>query len=417
MFTPLLIASLLQDPANDRLTRLEAELAALRQELAAARAEDHARADERVAALLEELERLRGAKDAGAEERLTWGGYGEVHYNDREGRGGRKIDIHRFVVYLGYRFSEDVTLHSETELEHGFVEDGNGEIAVEQLYLDFRVGSTTHVEAGRMLAPLGIVNQRHEPPSFNGVERPSVETVVLPSTWTLDGVGVSGELSPSVRYRMMLTSSLDGSGFTAINGIRGGRQEERPSLNEPAVSGRLDFFALGDEARSLRVGASGFYGGLDNGNDGNDPGVSGELWIASLDAEFSLGRLDLRGVAAWEEISDADDLSAATGESISSEILGWYAEAAWHCLPESWTNSEGSWHDAVVFARFDQIDTQRDVPSGFADDPAGDRQEWTFGVGLYPLPNLVIKADYQVRDDATSQRLDSQFNVGVGWSL
>ena len=197
MFTPLLIASLLQDPANDRLTRLEAELAALRQELAAARAEDRARADERVAALLEELERLRAAKDSGAEERLTWGGYGEVHYNDREGQGGRKIDIHRFVVYLGYRFSEDVTLHSETELEHGFVEDGNGEIAVEQLYLDFRVGAATHVEAGRMLAPLGIVNQRHEPPTFNGVERPSVERAQRPHPDS-DSGGISrGEGEPS----------------------------------------------------------------------------------------------------------------------------------------------------------------------------------------------------------------------------
>jgi len=411
-------------PAQDaRLVRLEAELAALRQELSTARAEDTARHDEQVAALTAEIEQLRsGAGSAAAADRLRLGGYGEIHYNDRDGAGGSQIDLHRFVVYLGYRLSDDIQLHSETELEHAYVEDGNGELAIEQLFLDFRVAPATHVEVGRMLAPLGIVNQRHEPPTFNGVERPSVETVVLPTTWSMDGVGLAGELSPAVRYRLMITSSLDGSEFSALNGIRGGRQKERPSMNEPAFSGRIDFFPQaggeGSDGDSfLRLGVSGFYGGLDNGNQGNDPGVNGDLWIASADAEFSLGRLDLRGVAAWEGISGASDLSGATGESISSAITGWYLEAAWHCLPDSWSGDGRGLHDAVVFARYDDIDTQRNVPSGFTRDPAGDRSEWTLGVGLYPLANLALKADYQIRDDEASKRPASQLNLGVGWSL
>jgi hypothetical protein len=423
MIATLLLTLALQDPAQDRFARIEAELAALRLELASSRTEDRARQEEQLAAMAAELEDLRRERAASRPaERLRCGGYGEIHYNDVEGSGGSQIDIHRFVVYLGYAFDENVQLHSETELEHAFVNDGDGELSVEQLYLSFRVAPTTHVEVGRMLAPLGIVNLRHEPPTFNGVERPSVETAVLPTTWSVDGIGLAGELSPSVRYRLMLTTSLDGSGFTALNGIRGGRIKERPSANQPAVSGRLDFFPLdqggdGLDGQSLRVGVSGFYGGLDNGDQGNDPGVRGDLWIAALDAEYSLGRLDLRGVAAFEGIDNAENLSNATGQSISSEIVGWYAEAAWHWLPECWKSGERGWHDAVVFVRYDQIDTQRDVPSGFAADPRGDRSEWTSGFGLFPLANLVIKADYQVRDDEASSRPKHQLNVGLGWSF
>ncbi len=421
-FTFLLL-SMCQEPQDERLVRQEAELAALRQELSLSIAAERKAREEQVAQLLLLLEESRPQEPAvGAKKRLRWGGYGEMHLNAPEGSGGAQFDIHRFVLYLGYEFSDSIQLHSEIELEHGFVEDGNGELTIEQVYTDFRLSPATHLLAGRMLAPLGIVNLRHEPTSFNGVERPSVETFVLPSTWYIDGLGINSEFTPALRYQAFLTSSLDGTGFSALNGIRGGRQEERPSANELALSGRLDFFPLdslstGPNGQSWRIGLSGFYGGLDNGDQGVDPGVDAELSILSLDTEYSIDRLDLRAVGAFEHISGASDLSTATSESISSQITGWYVEAAWHWLPEVWETGEQGWSDAIAFVRYDDVDTQRDVPSGLAADPEGDRNEWTLGVGLYPLPSLVLKADYQWRDDASDMHPDNQFNLGIGWSF
>ncbi|HTF91306.1 MAG TPA: hypothetical protein VK843_23035 [Planctomycetota bacterium] len=423
MITTSLLLFIAQDPAPDRLARLEAELSALRQEFAVSREADRARYETQIAALAADLEDARRGRDgSSAASRFQWGGYGEQHYNDLDGHGGAQIDIHRFVLYMGYSFSENVQLHSETEIEHGFVEDDNGEIAIEQLWTDFRVSPTTHIQVGRVLAPLGIVNLRHEPPSFNGVERPSVETFVLPSTWSIDALGVSGEITTSLRYQLYLSGGMDGTGFSAFEGIRGGRQEERPSAHQPAVSGRLDFFpldSLGGDAseQSLRLGLSGLYGGLDNGNQGSDPGVDADLLIAAVDAEYSIGRLDLRGVAAFEKIGGASELSTVTGESISKEIVGWYVEAAWHWMPESWKSGEHGWADAIAFARYDDIDTQRDVPSGFVADAHGDRDEWTLGIGLYPLENLVLKADYQIRNDEATGSPQNQFNLGIGWSF
>jgi hypothetical protein len=423
MILPLLLLGCAQAPQDDRIDRLEAELAALRLEMARERAAERAEREAQVAAMSAALDDAKRESDVSAAlDRFSFGGYGELHYNNPEGSGGSQADIHRWVFYLGYRFSDSIQLHSETEFEHGYVEDGNGELVVEQLYLDFAVGAATHIQAGRMLAPLGIVNQHHEPPSFNGVERPLMETLVLPSTWYLDGVGVVGEFNPALRYQAFLTGSLDGTGFSSDQGIRGGRQQERPGLNEPALSGRLDFYPLesahgGMAGQELRLGLAGFFGGLNNGNQGNDPGVNGEISILSADAQWSIGRLDLRGVGAFEWIDNADELSAATGETIASQISGWYLEAAWHWMPERWKTGPRGWSDAIAFVRYDDVDTQRQTPLGLPSDPAGDRNQWTVGVGLFPLSNLVIKADYQINDDDSSSSPANQFNLGLGWSF
>ena len=53
--------------------------------------------------------------------------------------------------------------------------------------------------------------------------------------------------------------------FNSTSGIRNGRIKERPSLNEPAITGRLDFYpeAIARTAldQSLRVGVSGYCWG------------------------------------------------------------------------------------------------------------------------------------------------------------
>lgn len=415
-----------QSQDSARIAELERALAAVQARLtelersradeAAARTQERAAAEAQAAALLDEIDALKKAGGGAGDswrDRLTVGGYGEFHVNLPEGHGGDQFDIHRFVLYLGWRFEDWIQLYSETEIEHGFVEDDNGEIAIEQLYLDFLLNQNVNIRVGRLLAPLGIVNQRHEPTTFNGVERPAFETFVIPTTWWLDGAGVWGEISPSVKYQLYLSGGLDGTGFDSIEGIRGGRLEERPSAHDLALSGRVDWYTGG--ANALRLGLSGFGGGLDNGDEGADPGVDADIAIVSADAEYQIGRFDFRGVWAFEKIDGARDLSTVTGVPISSEIDGWYVEAAYHWLPESWKTGRMERADAIVFARYDDVDTQRDVPSGLTADPAGDRNEITLGLSYFPTTNVVLKADYRIRNDDSSADLPEQLDFGVGF--
>ncbi|MFN0007415.1 MAG: hypothetical protein ACKVXR_05860 [Planctomycetota bacterium] len=380
-------------------------------EIAAKIEEVRRESDAKYQDLLEEIDAWKRSSPAGASwtDRLALGGYGEIHYNSENVDGAEQIDIHRFVGYVGYRFEDWIQLHSELELEHALVEDGNGELSMEQLHVDFLLRPSFNVRAGRYLTPLGIVNETHEPTTFNGVERPDFDTYILPTTWSSDGVGIFGDLSEDLKYQLYLGSSLDGSAFDPVDGIRGGRQKERPGLSEPALSGRLDWYP-GCVEGELRLGVSVFAGGLDNGNRGNDPGIDADLRIYSADGQYSLGRWDFRGAYAFERIGGAADI----GGGVASQIDGYTVEAARHILPETWRKGRLANADLITFLRYDALDTQKEMPSGVAPDPAGERDIITFGFGFLPTPGLVIKTDFQIRDDEASG-LPERFNIGLGW--
>jgi hypothetical protein len=421
------LASAQNAPSEDRIERLERMLQELGEEvkrLKSERAEQDATVLENKESIIRLGEDFEDMSDSVVSDpdswvnRLTLGGYGEMHANFGEGKESDQFDFHRMVLYLGYDFNDWMKLNVETEIEHAYVTDGSGgELLFEQAYIDFMLSDAVNIRAGRVLTPLGIVNSKHEPPSFNGVERPSFAKYIIPTTWSSDGVGVFGSITPSLKYEAYVVSGLDGSGFSSKDGIRGGRIKERPSLHEPAVTARLDYypFALREASHNqvLRLGVSGYYGGLDNGNKGNNPDVDGDIGILSADFEYSIDKFDFRGALAFEKIDDAADI----GGGVASEIFGWYLEGAYHIMPESWKTGKLERGDAVAFVRYDNFDTQYDMPSGVAKNPAGDREEWTIGLGFYPIPSFVVKADYQIRDDASSDDLADLFNVGVGWQF
>lgn len=350
-------------------------------------------------------------------ERLSIGGYGEYHGNFVED-GAKYSDPHRFVVYLGYDFGSGITLHSETELEHGFVQDDDGELSLEQLYVDIAFGDSSSVQIGRLLNPLGIINQRHEPTTFNGVERPNLEKYLIPSTWSQDGVGLTGSVSEEVTYQLQLTSGLDGAGFDATDGIRGGRVKENPSLSDPALSGRLDWSPT--DIEGLRLGASFFSGGASGGNKDADVGVDASVDILALDFEYVIGDLDFRGVLVDSKITGADDLNTIFGNDVGSRQRGAYLEAAYHLLDRAEMDPDARFpeQDLVAFVRVEEYDTQDELPTGATDDPTSDREEVTVGLGWWLTPQFVIKAEFQDLDysDGSLERAD-QFNIGIGWTL
>ncbi|MCL5965775.1 MAG: hypothetical protein M1550_00905 [Deltaproteobacteria bacterium] len=383
------------------------------------RIEDLEKAVRQLSGRVEELSASRSADNVYRPSRFTFGGYGEIHANLGRGNAPHQIDIHRLVAYVGYEFADWIRFHSETEIEHAFVsrDSEDGEISIEQAYFDFLLSDRLNVRAGRFLTPLGLINRKHEPPTFNGVERPLFDRIVIPSTWFSDGAGIFGSLGPSLKYEAYVAGGLDGSKIDATDGIREARIEERPGLHQPAVTGRIDWFPFARRAaafgQTLRVGAGGYYGGLNNGNGGNNPGVGGRIRILSADFEYGVGRFDARGAVAHERVGGA----AQIGNGAASEIFGWNLEGAVHVMPGSWRTGKLSRADAVVFIRYDDVDTQYGMPPGVAKDPAGDRQEWTTGLDFYFTHNLVAKADYQVRRDKSAVKPDDLFNLGLGWQF
>jgi hypothetical protein len=341
---------------------------------------------------------------------LPVAGYMEAHFNKVAGQPGRG-DFHRFELLFGHSFSDRIKFWSEFEIEHALVEGGEekGEVAVEQAYLDFLVKPWLNFRGGMVLAPVGIINERHEPPSFNGVERPFVETLIIPTTWRELGFGLTGDLGRGFRYRGYLVSALDPTGFSAEAGITGGRTAgfQAPFRN-PAIVARLEYAGV----RRLTLGLSGYTGVSSSELIRVTPRVS----ILSFDARYSFRRFDFRGLFANSWISRSAQLNtmleALTGfnPNIGKQLLGWYAEPAVHVFPRRFRN------DLVLFARYEKYNTQHRMAPGYVPLPEFNRSSVVSGVTFKPNADVAIKFDYVFNRNANSViRPQDGLNLGIGW--
>ena len=112
---------------------------------------------------------------------LSIGGYGEANYQkivSDKGEAKDNADFERLVLYVGYKFTDNILFNSEIEFEHGTTGEGaeeKGEVSVEFAALDFFIDPMVNVRAGLVLMPMGFINQIHEPPFYFGNNRPVVE--------------------------------------------------------------------------------------------------------------------------------------------------------------------------------------------------------------------------------------------------
>ena len=356
------------------------------------------------------LRKLATAEREDAETRLPIAGYMEMNFSKPENQTAT-LDFRRFVLLFGHSFSDRLKFWSELEVEHAFVEglEEKGEIELEQAYVDFLVHPALNFRSGMLLTPMGILNERHEPPSFYGVLRPQVDTVIIPSTWFDTGAGIFGDLGKGLSYKFYGMAPLDAAGFSASEGLRGGRQKGSRSLFQNwAQALRLEYRGV----RRLVLGTS-FW----NGKTGFDlPNVNPVVRLYELDGRYRLDPLELRGQFASAFTTQAGELNRAmqrrTGinPNVAKQIRGFYLEGAAHLLPRQ------SKHDLVGFVRYENFDTQRRMPRGFLPLKQFDRSLWTLGATFYPHPDIAVKADYQIhRNESQVVKAANQLNIGLGW--
>ena len=429
------------EPSNEELRKqveaLQAEVARLK---AAGGADERlAELERRIDLLAAEIEKARtgGASEPVADQPVpgfgpaaskvyakargvSIGGYGEAVYDNPKttGQDGQpsgatdRVDLVRNVLYVGYKFSDQILFNSELEVEHATTGEGDeekGEVSAEFAYLDFKPWKRVGLRAGLLLMPVGFINEMHEAPIFHGARRPTVETEIIPSTWREAGAGIFGEAGP-VQWRTYLVAGLSSAGFEA-SGIREGRQGGSNSLAEDlGVAARADFTGL----PGLLAGASVFTGNSGQGAAVGPAEIGGRVTLFEGHAQYQWRGLQLRVLGARTRIGDAalineqNDLSGA--DSIGECQHGWYAEAAYDVMT-LWP--AGRW-SVTPFVRYEQLNTQAEVPEGFATDPANDRSVLVTGVDVKPIPGVVIKADFQ-SDRNQARTGTSRFHLAVGF--
>jgi hypothetical protein len=355
--------------------------------------------------------------------KLTVGGYGEIDYNqgfNDTTRTNGKMDVHRMVLFFGYKFNDKVNFVTEIEFEHV------KEVYVEQAFINYKINPVINLRAGLMLIPMGIQNEYHEPTTFNGVERTSVERDIIPTTWREIGVGFGGNIDNlSLKYQIYAVNGFlgyDGVGkLRGQDGFRKGRQKGAEStMSSPNLSTKVDYYGI----NGLKLGLAGYFGntqstlydGLNNNDttglaEQADSSVVG-LSMVGFDARYTYKAFEARAQIIYSSVSNTKEYNTFTGNDLGSSMIGYYGELGYNVL--NLINKDAD-QRLVVFGRYEMWDTQATVTSELTKNEAYNRSAITVGFSYHIANGAVLKADYQMFDNnAEGNQSSNYLNMGVG---
>ena len=357
---------------------------------------------------------------AKSEDKLVFGGYGQIDFSKpftKNRSQNSSIDVSRLILSMGYNFSPKTSFFSEIEFEHV------KELYVEQAFLNHSFNERLSFRAGLMLVPMGIINEYHEPTTFNGVNRTSVDNIIIPTTWREIGFGFTGRfMEQGIKYQVYLMNGFMGydGAKGLINGrnfLRDARQKgARSVMTSPDFSVKIDYFGL----PGLKVGLSGYLGESETTlqkdldlSDSElvtqaDSSVVGII-MTGIDVRYSTGGLALRGEYILSFVSNTSEYNTFTGSDAGSRVRGMYGEIAYNIL-----HGTNSAYTLTPFFRYENYDTHSGV-SGIT--PKQDKyrvNEYVFGIGWKPAEGAVLKADMKISKSAADASPGRTFNAGIG---
>ncbi|MBI4383801.1 MAG: hypothetical protein HY579_07175 [Nitrospinae bacterium] len=386
--------------------------------------------ERRINVLSDELDGLkRGGAEVGHKEaeRVTLHGYGELHYNRPTDGRTTEFDNHRFVLGAHARLTDWIFLNAEIDFEHAAQE-----LEFEFSHLDFMLDPKYNFRAGVMLMPVGFLNEYHEPPLFWSVERPELQSKVIPTTWSGAGAGFFGTPVEGLNYRLYVVNSVqsvrkngfsegDGTGaggasgrFRESDGIRQGRLQINKAIGEDvAVVGRLEYSKL---YPGLQLGFSFYTGDTTHeliSQGGRTTLVEGDVkyrwqWF---EANSTIVNIDVGDAAALNAFNATQTTASSGTGTVPDRIFGWNIQAGVH-LPQ--LLKMNSTHDFVPFVLYEQFDLHKSVPAGFTRNPLRDTEVFTVGVSYMPIPSVALKLDYQDFEFGNNTSQD-QINMGVAY--
>ncbi|MBC8345594.1 MAG: hypothetical protein ISR82_05660 [Candidatus Marinimicrobia bacterium] len=336
------------------------------------------------------------AQDEFFEPGYAVGGYGELHYNSSkigEDDASKKMDFHRFIIYYGYNWTERWSFKSEVELEHNYVKDGNGELELEQAYVNYH-SDNFGFQAGVILPSVGLINDFHEPPLFLSVERPDYSKYIIPTTWFGNGVAAYGQLG-AFSWKAVMHEGLNGDGIASkwSQGIRGGRQKGyKANAEEMVYNGRIAYTGI----LGLRVGSS--YTttkALRSGEDIKSIGVS----LIEVHAKY-----DSKGfmtVAEWGNISYTD-------HSVNSST-GYYVDLGYDI-------GKMLKLDGKLYPWIRMTDINPGV--GHESEDSKHYSKIVFGLTYKPINQIAFKLDFSTKTYADVEKDKATLlNLGVGYNF
>ncbi|APR78557.1 Hypothetical protein A7982_03904 [Minicystis rosea] len=366
---------------------------------------------------------LRERRYRAAQESLghtSIGGYGEIQVigltSGKDDARQWSADVRRLVLFVAHSFTSNIRAYTELEVEHA------KQVEIEQAIVDWTVaGRYLGLRAGLLLIPMGLTNEVHEPPAFNGVVRPRLETVVIPSTWRELGAGFFGNPTDTLRYQLYAVTGINPLGMAAggfASGLGNGANSKAKAW---AVVGRVEY----EPVAGIVVGVSGYASDAGKNatyhlRDRSSVDVSVPVLGYSIDARMRRAGLECKALftewhlpgssALMHTFDDAGKrLFADTAGPLPTRMRGAYVEGGYDVFRPFHLS-----HQLVPFARVEGYSTQAAVPDGFKANPTYSIREHTFGVSYRPVREVAVKADYQLRNRKAGPD-ETQINFGVGF--
>jgi outer membrane murein-binding lipoprotein Lpp len=350
---------------------------------------------------------------------ISFTGYGEANYTQPSGGSGDAIaDLTRVVFGVGYQFDERTRLEVEAEWEHAVTSaDDEGEVAIEQAYIAHQFGDNMQLNAGLFLIPMGIINERHEPPVFFGVFRPLTETAIIPTTWREGGVSVLGSTQGGLQWSLGITTGFNLAKWdpTSLEGQESplGSIHQEMSLavaEDISIFGSLKYTGI----PGLTLGAAVFTGGAGQGQPAF-PADDSQATLWSAYARWMPRNWQLTALFAEGYLSDTADLNLTfigNPSPVPSRFWGGYAEVSYH----GW--AAGSWRLAP-FARIEQFNTGAEfarIGQGLTPTALDTETVTTLGTSLFLTSSVVFKLDYQFFSPSNAALgYEDRVNLGVGY--
>jgi hypothetical protein len=312
---------------------------------------------------------------------------------------------------------------AELEWENAIACDGcGGAVEVEQGLVTWNKSERFALDAGLMLVPFGMVNLEHEPGQFLGVQRPSTDQFIVPTTWREIGVGVRTP-EGGARIHAALLAPPDPTRIGSTGLAPSSSLGSHARLNSVAAAARFEVQPIGANVLGLNVYAT------NAGPNGDFYDAGGErlhlflpLIGGAIDLHLHKGAFDLRGEAVAFFFPEAGTLMAAHREDGSP----WFGDDPSDVIPTRWQGAYlqgaidflalGGEHDQRLlgFVRPEVYDNTAAVPAGKERDPAKNVTEWTFGTEWWPVPQVGVKGDVMLRDRELG--LDErQIDLGLAW--
>ena len=319
------------------------------------------------------------------------GGYGELHWNKTADADGNQtintLDFHRFIIYYGYNWTEKWSFKSEVELEHNFVADGEGELELEQAFVNYHAGNWGF-QGGVILPTAGLLNEYHEPPLFLSVERPAYSKYIIPTTWFGNGIALYGNYS-GFNFRFALLEDLEGEDIS-FSGIRGGRGK--------------GFKTTG---YSLLKNMSVVYTGINGLRLGGSVSMNDAPYENNADTSISVQLIEANAKYFANNIYAILEYGTTsfTGNKIDAPLKsssGYYLDFGYNIGGFINTNKLIPWvRISNVSKNDDDLSKQTDC--------------LRFGITWWPIDDVAFKTDFaNVTTDGTTT---TEFNLGIGYKF